>query len=60
MGVTEDEATGSAVTQLTAQLGRNLHVVQGAGSHLYTTHEPPTHATVGGQVRPGTHRTITI
>ncbi|WUJ75571.1 PhzF family phenazine biosynthesis protein [Kribbella soli] len=60
MGVVEDEATGSAVTQLTAQLGRNLHVIQGAGSHLYTTHEPPTHATVGGQVRIAGRHTITI
>ncbi|MER7243782.1 PhzF family phenazine biosynthesis protein [Kribbella sp. NPDC000426] len=60
MGVVEDEATGSAVTQLTAQLGRDLHIVQGAGSHLYTTHEPPTHATVGGHVRIGSARTITI
>lgn len=60
MGVVEDEATGSAVTQLTAQLGRDLHIVQGAGSHLYTTHEPPTHATVGGRVRIGSPRTITI
>ena len=50
MNVEEDEATGSAVTQLTAHLARDLLVVQGAGSHLHTTHEPPTHATVGGRV----------
>ncbi|WP_328997410.1 PhzF family phenazine biosynthesis protein [Kribbella sp. NBC_00709] len=60
MGVTEDEATGSAVTQLTAQLARDLHVLQGVGSHLYTTHEPPTHATAGGRVRIRSRRTITI
>ncbi|MFC6155239.1 PhzF family phenazine biosynthesis protein [Kribbella jiaozuonensis] len=60
MSVPEDEATGSAVTQLTAQLTRNLHVIQGTGSHLHTTHEPPTHATVGGRVRIGSPRTITI
>jgi predicted PhzF superfamily epimerase YddE/YHI9 len=60
MNVVEDEATGSAVTQLTAQLARDLHVIQGAGSHLYTTHEPPTHATVGGRVRIGRRRTVTI
>lgn len=60
MGVTEDEATGSAVTQLTAKLGRNLHVVQGAGSHLYTTNEPPTHATVGGHVIAAPPRTLTL
>jgi len=60
MGVTEDEATGSAVTQLTALLTRDLHVVQGAGSHLHTTWQPPTHATVGGRVLPAASHTITI
>ena len=60
MGVEEDEATGSAVTQLTAHLARNLLVVQGAGSHLHTTYDPPTHATVGGHVHPAEPRTITI
>ena len=60
MNVPEDEATGSAVTQLTAQLARNLHIIQGAGSHLYTTYEPPTHATVGGYVITAPSRTITI
>jgi predicted PhzF superfamily epimerase YddE/YHI9 len=60
MGVEEDEATGSAVTQLTAQLARDLHVIQGAGSHLHTTWQPPTHATVGGRVIPAESRTITI
>ena len=60
MGIEEDEATGSAVTQLTAHLARNLLVVQGAGSHLHTTYDPPTHATVGGHVHPTEPRTITI
>ena len=60
MGVVEDEATGSAVTQLTAQLGRDLLVIQGAGSHLHTTYLPPNHATVGGRVLPAESRTITI
>jgi predicted PhzF superfamily epimerase YddE/YHI9 len=60
MGITEDEATGSAVTQLTAQLTRDLLVIQGAGSHLHTTWHPPTHATVGGRVLPSASRTITI
>ncbi|WP_405056345.1 PhzF family phenazine biosynthesis protein [Kribbella sp. NBC_01505] len=50
MGAPEDEATGSAATQLTARLGRDLHIVQGLGSHLHTTHLPPAHATVGGRV----------
>jgi predicted PhzF superfamily epimerase YddE/YHI9 len=60
MGVDEDEATGSAVTQLTAHLARDLLVIQGAGSHLHTTWQPPTHATVGGRVLPSEPRTITI
>ncbi|MGW1345052.1 PhzF family phenazine biosynthesis protein [Kribbella sp. NPDC002412] len=60
MGVAEDEATGSAATQLTAQLSRDLLVVQGAGSHLHTTWQPPAHATVGGRVLPADPRSITI
>ncbi|MGW6195722.1 PhzF family phenazine biosynthesis protein [Kribbella sp. NPDC055110] len=60
MGVVEDEATGSAVTQLTAQLARDLLVIQGNGSRLHTTWHPPTHATVGGQVLPAEPRTLTI
>lgn len=60
MNVVEDEATGSAVTQLTAHLGRDLLVVQGAGSHLHTTYEPPAHATVGGRVLPAESRSIRI
>jgi len=60
MGVPEDEATGSAVTQLTGQLSRDLLVIQGAGSHLHTTWHPPTHATVGGRVLPAEPHTITI
>ncbi|WP_460663346.1 PhzF family phenazine biosynthesis protein [Kribbella swartbergensis] len=60
MNVPEDVATGSAVTQLTAQLTRDLLVVQGAGSHLHTTWHPPTHATVGGRVLPAASRSITV
>lgn len=58
MNVEEDEATGSAVTQLTAQLRRDLLVIQGTGSHLHTTWQPPTHATVGGRVLPEAPRTL--
>lgn len=60
MNVEEDEATGSAVTQLTAHLTRDLLVIQGTGSHLHTTWHPPTHATVGGRVLPEAPRTIRI
>ncbi|HEY3508895.1 PhzF family phenazine biosynthesis protein [Kribbella sp. NPDC051137] len=58
MNVEEDEATGSAVTQLTAHLARDLHIIQGAGSHLHTTWHPPTHATVGGRVVAEPPRTL--
>ncbi|MGV8871071.1 MAG: PhzF family phenazine biosynthesis protein [Rhodococcus sp. (in: high G+C Gram-positive bacteria)] len=37
MGIAEDEATGSAAVRLTGELGRSLHIVQGAGSRLRTT-----------------------
>lgn len=60
MGIVEDEATGSAVTQLTAQLSRDLLVIQGAGSQLHTTWQPPAHATVGGRVLPAEPRSITL
>lgn len=60
MGIEEDEATGSAVTQLTAQLARDLRIIQGAGSHLHTTWHPPAHATVGGHVVAAASRSITI
>ncbi|ADB30820.1 phenazine biosynthesis protein PhzF family [Kribbella flavida DSM 17836] len=59
MGVPEDEATGSAATQLTARLGRNLHIVQGAGSELLTTLLPDDWTTVGGRVLPAPARTFT-
>ena len=60
MNVDEDEATGSAVTQLTARLRRDLLVIQGTGSQLHTTWQPPTHATVGGRVLPAEPRTFTF
>jgi predicted PhzF superfamily epimerase YddE/YHI9 len=60
MNVEEDEATGSAVTQLTARLTRDLLVIQGTGSHLHTTWHPPTHATVGGRVIEEPPRTLTL
>ncbi|MFD7154532.1 PhzF family phenazine biosynthesis protein [Kribbella sp. NPDC059898] len=60
MNVEEDEATGSAVTQLTALLARDLHIIQGTGSHLHTTWQPPTHATVGGRVAPAAPRTLNL
>ena len=35
-GIREDEATGSAAMRLTADLGRDLEIVQGRGSLLHT------------------------
>jgi predicted PhzF superfamily epimerase YddE/YHI9 len=59
MGVPEDEATGSAATQLTARLGRSLHITQGVGSQLLTTNLSGGWTTVGGRVLPAPGRTIT-
>lgn len=36
LGVREDEATGAAAIRLTAELGRDLEIVQGEGSLLHT------------------------
>ena len=36
LGIREDEATGAAAVRLTAELGRDLEIVQGQGSLLYT------------------------
>jgi predicted PhzF superfamily epimerase YddE/YHI9 len=60
MGIPEDEATGSAATQLTARLGRPLHITQGAGSELLTTVVSPTAVTVGGRVAAAASHTFTF
>jgi predicted PhzF superfamily epimerase YddE/YHI9 len=60
MGVPEDEATGSAATQLTARLARDLHITQGAGSELLTTNLPENWTTVGGRVLPEPTRSFTF
>lgn len=36
LGIREDEATGSAAVRLSAELGQDLEIVQGAGSLLHT------------------------
>lgn len=36
LGIREDEATGAAAVRLTAELGRDLEIVQGRGSILHT------------------------
>ncbi|MDX2599046.1 PhzF family phenazine biosynthesis protein [Streptomyces caniscabiei] len=49
-GIDEDEATGAAALQLTAQLGRALNITQGAGSQLLTAPQPHGWVEVGGRV----------
>lgn len=49
-GVEEDEATGAAALQLTAELGRALNIVQGAGSQILTAPQPGGWVEVGGRV----------
>jgi predicted PhzF superfamily epimerase YddE/YHI9 len=60
MGIPEDEATGSAATQLTARLARPLHITQGVGSQLLTTIVSPTAVTVGGRVTPAPSHTFNL
>ncbi|KQU53842.1 hypothetical protein ASG84_04780 [Rhodococcus sp. Leaf278] len=49
MGIAEDEATGAAAVRLTGELGRGLHIVQGAGSQLRTTFDENGWVELGGQ-----------
>lgn len=49
-GIDEDEATGAAALQLTAQLGRALNITQGTGSQLLTAPQPEGWVEVGGRV----------
>ena len=59
MWASQDEATGSAVTQLTAQQPNpDLLVIKAPAAS--TPPGPTTHATVGGRVLPAASRTITI
>ncbi len=48
--IPEDEATGSAALQLTAQLGRSIEIHQGAGSLLHARPLDDGRAEVGGRV----------
>ncbi|PSM41320.1 phenazine biosynthesis protein PhzC/PhzF [Streptomyces dioscori] len=49
-GIDEDEATGAAALQLTAQLGRALNIIQGTGSQLLTAPQPEGWIELGGRV----------
>ncbi|MFF3482321.1 PhzF family phenazine biosynthesis protein [Streptomyces sp. NPDC002701] len=48
-GIDEDEATGAAALQLTAQLGRALNIIQGKGSQLLTAPQPEGWTELGGR-----------
>jgi predicted PhzF superfamily epimerase YddE/YHI9 len=50
VGIAEDEATGSAVLALCAQLGRPIEVHQGRGSELFARPLGDGRAEVGGRV----------
>jgi len=50
LGVTEDEATGSAAVRITDYLSRDLHITQGKGSRIDTTWSPQGWVRVGGRV----------
>ncbi|HEY0228356.1 MAG TPA: PhzF family phenazine biosynthesis protein [Mycobacterium sp.] len=50
LGVTEDEATGSAAMRITDQLGRDLKITQGKGSMLETTWNAEGWVQVAGRV----------
>lgn len=50
LGVTEDEATGSAAVRMTDYLNRDLTITQGRGSQIATTWNPEGWVTVAGRV----------
>jgi predicted PhzF superfamily epimerase YddE/YHI9 len=50
--IVEDEATGAAALQLTAELGRSLTAHQGVGSEIRARLQPEGRIAVGGRVRP--------
>jgi predicted PhzF superfamily epimerase YddE/YHI9 len=50
LGVTEDEATGSAAVRMTDYLSRDLTITQGKGSVIETTWSPQGWVQVAGRV----------
>ena len=54
LGIRTDEATGSAAIRLTAALGRDLQIEQGAGSMLVTHRRNlGREVEIGGRTTPG-------
>lgn len=50
LGVPEDEATGSAAVRITDHLSRDLTIIQGKGSQIFTTWSPDGSVVVSGRV----------
>ncbi|RVW03531.1 PhzF family phenazine biosynthesis protein [Rhodococcus spongiicola] len=58
LGITEDEATGSAAVRITAHLRRSLLINQGRGSRIHTKFDADGWVEIGGLVH--AEHTITI
>lgn len=58
LGVPEDEATGAAAVRITDYLSRDLTIVQGKGSLIYTTWTPEGWVRIAGRVASDGHRTL--
>lgn len=58
LGVPEDEATGAAAVRITEFLSRDLTILQGKGSDLYTTWTPQGWVRIAGRVVRDGSRTI--
>lgn len=57
LGVPEDEATGAAAIRITDYLSRDLTILQGKGSSIYTTWSPEGWVRIAGRVvEDGTRR----
>ncbi len=50
LGVPEDEATGAAAVRITDYLSRDLTIVQGKGSMIYTEWSPEGWVRIAGRV----------
>jgi predicted PhzF superfamily epimerase YddE/YHI9 len=50
LGIPEDEATGAAAVRITDYLSRDLHIVQGKGSMIFTTWSPEGWVRMAGRV----------
>jgi predicted PhzF superfamily epimerase YddE/YHI9 len=50
LGIPEDEATGAAAVRITDYLSRDLHIVQGKGSIIFTEWSPEGWVRVAGRV----------